>query len=128
MKYAHHKTGVDGEQYVADYLASQKFSIVDQNFRTQLGEIDIIAQKKDTVAFVEVKTRKSKPFSMHGLISPSKQQKIIRAAKQYIAQRSFKKDLLFRFDVALLQYNKNTDQYDLEYIKNAFGVQNEPTY
>jgi putative endonuclease len=112
-----------GEQYTVEHLVDQRFSILTQNFRTQLGEIDIIAQKKNTIAFVEVKTRKSNRFSLHGLISPSKQQKIIRAAKQYIAGMDQGKDLLFRFDVALLHYKKETDQYDLEYIPNAFGVQ-----
>ena len=128
MQNHNQQVGADGEQKTVDFLKSQKFSIVTQNFRTQLGEIDIIAQKKDTVAFVEVKTRKSKYFSLHGLISPSKQQKIIRAAKQYIALHYQQKDLLFRFDVALLHYKKETSQYDLEYITNAFGVNNERTY
>lgn len=117
-----------GEQHTIDYLRSERFSILTKNFRTQLGEIDIIAQKKNTVAFVEVKTRKSKYFSLHGLISPSKQQKIIRAAKQYISGMSHSKNLVFRFDVALLHYKKEIGQYNLEYISNAFGIEYEPTY
>ena len=116
------KIGNLGEQYIADYLIDQNFLILTQNFRTQLGEVDIIAQKKNTVVFVEVKTRQSNRFSLHGLISPSKQQKIIRAAKQYIATMDQQKDLLFRFDVALLHYKKEINKYNLEYIPNAFGV------
>lgn len=128
MRNQNQKIGDLGELYTVEHLKSQSFSILDTNFRTQLGEIDVIAQKKDTVVFVEVKTRQSKRFSLHGLISPSKQQKIIRAAKQYISSNFQEKDLLFRFDVALLHYKKETDQYDLEYITNAFGVKNESTY
>jgi putative endonuclease len=128
MRNQNQQTGDLGEQYTVDYLKAQRFSILDTNFRTPLGEIDVIAQKGEVVAFVEVKTRQSKRFSLHGLISPSKQQKIIRAAKQYISINFQEKDLLFRFDVALLHYKKETDQYDLEYIPNAFGVKNESTY
>ena len=128
MQNQNQAIGILGEEYTITYLRAQHFSILAQNFRTKLGEVDIIAQKKDTLAFVEVKTRQSKEFSLHGLISLSKQKKIILAAKQYISTISSQKDLLFRFDVALLHYKKETDQYDLEYITNAFGVTDEPTY
>lgn len=128
MRNQNQQTGDLGEQHIVEHLKAKSYSILDTNFRTQLGEIDVIAQKGNIVAFVEVKTRQSKQFSLHGLISPSKQQKIIRAAKQYISIHFQEKDLLFRFDVALLHYKKETDQYDLEYISNAFGVNNESAY
>jgi len=122
------EVGELGEQQTCDYLRSENFSILTKNFRTQLGEIDIIAQKKNTIAFVEVKTRKSKYFSLHGLISPSKQQKIIRAAKQYMSSMKQSQNFVFRFDVALLHYEQKIGEYNLEYISNAFGVEHEPTY
>jgi putative endonuclease len=125
MKFYNQKTGDAGEKYTADYLQSQQFSILATNFRTRLGEVDIIAQKNNIVSFVEVKTRQSKQFSLHGLISINKQKKIIRAAKEFISLHCQGKDLLFRFDVALLHYKKEQNQYDVEYISNAFGVHDE---
>jgi putative endonuclease len=121
-------TGAAGEAFTMNYLRGERFSILAQNFRTQRGEVDIIAQRENVIAFVEVKTRQSRQVSLHGLISPAKQRKIILAAKQFIGQMLPQKDLLFRFDVALLHYEKETGQHDLEYISNAFGESNEPTY
>ena len=50
--------GKNGEDAVAKHLEKNGFFIVAKNYRKNLGEIDIIASKKQTICFVEVKTRK----------------------------------------------------------------------
>ena len=51
-----------GEKIASDYLRKQGFKIIERNFRKGYGEIDIIAIDKDTLVFIEVKTRKSNKF------------------------------------------------------------------
>jgi putative endonuclease len=58
--------GRDGETIAKDYLINQGFTILQKNYRTRIGEIDIIAKKEKTIYFIEVKTRyddkKGKPY------------------------------------------------------------------
>lgn len=114
--------GALGEQAVVDYLKKEKFSIIKQNFRQFFGEIDIIAQKNDIVAFIEVKARKDCKVSLFELISQSKKQKIIKTAKKYIAiHHATQKNITFRFDVALVHYQNNNIP-TISYIPNAFSL------
>ena len=109
--------GNQGEQFVVDYLQKQGFVIKAQNYRKFFGEVDIIACKQKLYVFVEVKTRKSASIAMGQLISPSKQQKIIKTAQTYIAEQQLY-GYVHRFDVALVQPSGST--FSVEYIENAF--------
>lgn len=51
--------GPAGENLAVKYLKSNQFKILDKNYRCSLGELDIVAREKETIVFVEVKTRKS---------------------------------------------------------------------
>ena len=55
-------TGDSGEQLAKEYLKKNGFQILKTNYKTNIGEIDIIAKQKDFVVFVEVKTRKNDYF------------------------------------------------------------------
>jgi len=116
------KLGNQGEQFVIDYLQQQKFTLVAQNYRKFFGEIDIIAYKKNLYVFVEVKTRRSSAMPMGNLISPSKQQKIIKTAQTFIAEQQLY-DKTFRFDVALVCQQATT--FSMQYIENAFTKNDE---
>lgn len=110
--------GKQGEQYVARYLESQGFALVAHNYVRKAGEIDIIAQKKDLLVFVEVKTRYGDPlFDMTELIGYSKQKKIITVAKQFLALHNIT-EVSCRFDVALLV--QHSEAFELNYIPDAF--------
>jgi Predicted endonuclease distantly related to archaeal Holliday junction resolvase len=54
------QTGKDGEKIAADFLKKNGYRIIEANFRCAIGEIDIIAREKDSLVFIEVKTRKSR--------------------------------------------------------------------
>lgn len=112
-------TGNKGEDAVADWLLKNGYQILERNFTVQQGEIDIIAQKEKTVAFVEVKTRKHHYFALSQVITATKQRKIIMAAKQYLQKQKYI-DYLFRFDVALVT---ESTHYNIEYLPNAFQEQ-----
>ncbi|HBS47984.1 TPA: YraN family protein [Candidatus Dependentiae bacterium] len=111
------KLGFCGENYVAKFLENKGFKILEQNFRTRFGEIDIIAQKEDVVAFIEVKTRKNLYFQIASVVTHSKQKKIIATAKRYIVENNIY-DKICRFDVATIIYNET--KMEIEYIPNAF--------
>lgn len=109
--------GNQGEQLVSDWLEQQQFTILARNFQTRLGEVDIIASKADVVAFVEVKTRNVEYFPISQTVTFAKQQRIIKAAKQFILTNQLR-DKVFRFDVATVNYEKS--RHKIDYIPNAF--------
>ena len=59
MQNQQQKFGEKGESLAARFLKKNGYKILEQNYRTKLGEIDIIATERKTIVFVEVKTRKS---------------------------------------------------------------------
>ncbi|MEX0848658.1 MAG: YraN family protein [Candidatus Dependentiae bacterium] len=111
--------GNKAEAFVAQHLKYQGFAIVERNYQKLYGEIDIIAQKDDIFAFVEVKLRRSSPVPIQASISRTKQKKIILVAREYIAKNRII-DKVCRFDAALVQIDQN-EQMELMYIENAFG-------
>ena len=113
------KSGDTGEQLVADYLATQGYKIVATNYQKQYGEIDIIIEKDDVLAFVEVKTRFNPLFDMTELISPSKQRKIVMVGQHYCAYNNIQNKTI-RFDVALVS-NDGPSDFKINIIENAFG-------
>lgn len=110
--------GNEGEEAVTNWLIQNQFVILDRNYQTKLGEVDIIAAQDDVIAFVEVKTRKTEYFPIAQTVTWRKQQRIIKAARFYILSNQLR-DKVFRFDVATVLFTNN--QYNIEYIPNAFG-------
>ena len=77
--------GTQGESVAVKFLKDKKYKILKQNFITKIGEIDIIAQTKDIIVFVEVKSRKSVRFGYpREAINLAKQNKIRTVATQYL--------------------------------------------
>ncbi|MEX2437974.1 MAG: YraN family protein [Candidatus Babeliales bacterium] len=111
------KFGASAELFVGNHLAQQGYTVLAQNYRQRCGEIDIIAAKKGYLIFVEVKARKTDYFNLSELITPSKQQKIIKTARYYCARNTVF-DKVIRFDVALVLDTNNG--FDMTYIENAF--------
>ncbi|HIF88693.1 MAG TPA: YraN family protein [Candidatus Thioglobus sp.] len=96
------RIGNKAEALALDHLKQQGLSLIEQNYLTKLGEIDIIMLDKitDTLVFVEVRYRKN---TSHGTsietVTHSKQQKLIRAAQQYLQKHPTYQHFLCRFDV-----------------------------
>lgn len=92
--------GAHAENKAAEYLKQKGYHILEQNFRTPLGEIDIIAKKKRDIVFCEVKYRKGVKAPSLEMINKDKQKKIIKAAYAYIKknEHKWKKPYDFRFD------------------------------
>lgn len=111
--------GQNGEALVADYLKKQGFIIVERNFHSRFGEIDIIAENEQYILFVEVKTRKANSFAAAAeSVDGAKQQKIMLTAQIYLS-RAFC-ELQPRFDVAEVTLEEENEEYKINYIENAF--------
>lgn len=83
-------TGYRAEIAAAEYLKTQKFKILDQNWRTRYCEIDIVAKRKDCIYFVEVKYRKNNDYGS-GLdyITYSKQKQMALSAELWVTANSW---------------------------------------
>lgn len=110
--------GQRGEQLVAYYLQERGYTIHALNYKKRFGEVDIIAQKHTTIAFIEVKTRTKASHCTSELVNSSKQRKIILVAKEYIS-RQRTTACSYRFDVALIDESDQTTP-KITYIENAF--------
>ena len=107
-------TGDSGEKLALEYLKNNKYKILKTNYKTSIGEIDIIAKLENTIVFVEVKTRVSDKFGLpREAVNYHKQYKIRQVASQYI---KFNKlfDSLCRCDVIEILAGKIT------HIQNCF--------
>ena len=114
------KFGEKGESMAARYLKTTGYKIIEKNYRTQLGEIDIIAQDGKTIVFVEVKSRRSVQFgSPKWAITPQKQRKISMVALQYL-KKTDQSSAKARFDVVTIIATR--DKQTIEIIKNAFDL------
>lgn len=104
------KVGSLGEQLTKRWLQLQNYELLEQNWSSRWGEIDLIVWDKVTkaIAFVEVKTRSHHNWDEDGLsaIDFIKQQKIVQTASLYLAKHPQLADLPCRFDVALVRYRK----------------------
>lgn len=114
MKEFNHILGVQGETLATQYLTEKGYKILERNFSTKIGEIDIIANINDITVFVEVKDRQTKRFGMpREAITPYKQNKIRLVATQYLMKHNLF-DSKIRFDcVEILGDN-------ITHIENAF--------
>lgn len=93
------KFGIIGEKIAQGYLKNNGYEIIETNFYTKVGEIDIICQKDNCIVFVEVKTRTSLEYGIPAMaVNSTKKQHIKRTAKIFIhLNRLYQYDI--RFDV-----------------------------
>jgi len=84
-----HILGKSGEEAAVNLLKENGYKILMRNYRTRLGEIDIVASDQDTIAFVEVKTRQQDRFGLpQEAISLAKQRKISKVATLFLKENN----------------------------------------
>lgn len=109
--------GKYGEMLAKDYILSKGYKILELNYRTKLGEIDIIALDKNIIVCIEVKTRSSKNFGYaFEAVDLKKQRKIINTSNMYIQYKQIR-NVQIRYDIIEV-YLKN--KLDINHIENAF--------
>lgn len=112
--------GKTGESVAVRFLKKQGYRIIEKNYRTDMGEIDIIARDSDTLVFVEVKARNSDRFgSPKAAVTPVKQRKLSMAALCYL-KATCQLQSKARFDVVAIVSGNHAIHTEL--IKNAFEL------
>lgn len=111
--------GNEGENRACLYLEEKGYKIIDRNWRTQRGEIDIIAYKDYTIVFVEVKTLPNGTLDMiQKELNHQKQQRILKTSKCYLLNHRQYNDSYVRFDVIVIDMPGLEEVYHIE---NAFS-------
>lgn len=112
----HNIIGKSGEDIVAAYLQEKNYNIVERNFKTKVGEIDIVAKEKSQIVFVEVKTRSTNLFGTPSeAITHKKLHSLIRAGEYYLLAHNLSQN--YRIDaVEVLMHNGKVQS--LNHIKN----------
>jgi putative endonuclease len=108
-----------GESLAADYLLERGFEILDRNFRTPHGELDLIGRQGATTVFIEVKTRRSKRFGWpEQSITKKKIAHINTAAEAYLlAHPGLGRE--WRIDVIAIQLEPETNKVSLRHYEHA---------
>jgi len=116
-----YELGKEGEARAKEYLCSLGYQILEQNFHSQQGEIDLIAKDGKFLVFVEVKSYSYRSYgSPVGAVRASKKQSIIHAARTYLWKNNIK-DMFCRFDVIAI-FKKYDGSRLIDHYKDAFYV------
>jgi putative endonuclease len=113
--------GKVGEEKAAAALETAGMKIINKNYRSKTGEIDIIALDGETIVFVEVKAWSA--FGMENLqysIDNKKQNKIIKTAKYFLLENRKYSNMAIRFDVIFVNNNKESEGFQLTHLASAF--------
>ncbi len=113
----HNELGKKGEEEAAAFLQKKNYLILERNYRFLKAEIDIIAQKEDTLVAVEVKTRSTSEFgNPQDFVKPKKIKLMLKAFDHYINTNDL--DVEARFDIIAIVKNKLGTR--IEHLENAF--------
>ena len=124
----HLRQGHDAEQQACDHLQRQGLRLLERNYRSRYGEIDLIMRHDDTLVFVEVRYRVSTRFgSPAETVDARKQAKIRATAEHYLQRHPQSPGVSCRFDVVAMTPASATDakpstRYTLSWLPNAFGI------
>ncbi|MCX5687086.1 MAG: YraN family protein [Candidatus Omnitrophica bacterium] len=127
MTFARIESGKKGEDEAVSFLRRYGYKIIERNYRTKLGEIDIIADYKGCICFVEVRAKNNTTFGFpEETILKKKQLSVSKAALTYI--KKFKlENKSCRFDVVAIS-NIDSAKPDIKLIKNAFDLSDRYSY
>ena len=114
--------GKIGEILAYRYLKRHGYAILQRNYSTAMGEIDIIAEDRDTLVFVEVKMRRSDTYGFpYEAINPKKMKKLTMLARLYIKSKNLY-NRKARFDIVSILRQGRSGKKSIRLIKNAFRV------
>ncbi len=113
--------GQSGEDTAAEFLSNNGYAILTRNYRCRYGEIDIIAQSRDVLVFIEVKTRTGDVYgSPAAAVTLRKQRQISKTAQYYLAEHNLF-DAPARFDVVCIAIDPD-QRTRIEILPNAFDL------
>jgi putative endonuclease len=113
--------GHGGEEMAAAYLQAVGYRILERNYRTRLGEIDIVARDGNTLVFVEVKARRTPSFgSAKAAVTAAKRRRLSMLALQYLKTPAGRRFSRARFDVVAV--DQHAAEGRIELVQNAFEL------
>lgn len=106
MECYNQQLGAYGETLAADFFSRRGYKILDKNFRTRHGEIDLIIQKDNEILFIEVKTRTSETFGYpENAVDYKKTRHLLEAIRIYLDQ--IRRHYAWRLDIISVEINKS---------------------
>lgn|SRR5579875_1265152 len=115
-----HPRGREAEEFAAIYLRAHGYRIRETNVRFRGGEIDIVAEDGATLAFVEVRARRPSVYGgPEESIGTLKQQRMHRAAEEYLARHHADADRPSRIDVVAIELDRDGRPASVDLIRNA---------
>ncbi len=115
----HNDFGKNGEELAVEFLIKNGYNIVERNWRYQKAEVDIIAQKKDVLAIIEVKTRSSSAYgNPQDFVKPKKIKLLVNAINEYVVSKNI--DVQVRFDIIAI-INQN-NHIEIEHLEDAYYI------
>jgi len=113
----HNDLGEKGEKLAVDFLIKNHYTILETNYRFHKAEVDIIAQKENTLAVVEVKTRSSDYFgNPQDFVNNKKIKLLVSAIDEYVISKNLEVEV--RFDIISILKEKST--FKIEHLEDAF--------
>lgn len=114
--------GKRGEALAWSFLRKHGYSILEKNFRTRFGEVDIIAEKEGVLIFTEVKTRRNNNFgSPEEAVDWRKRQKLSRVAEAFLQARGLENQPA-RFDILSVIWD-GTSEPQFSLLEDAFSIE-----
>ena len=116
-----HELGKRGEALAWIFLRKRGYSILEKNFRTRFGELDVVAEKNGTLVFLEIKTRRNDLFgSPAEAVNWKKRQKMSRAAEAFLQKKGLE-NRPARFDILSILWN-GTGEPEFSLLEDAFSL------
>ena len=117
--------GNRAERLAEEHLRAKGYEILRRNYRTNAGEVDLIAARKGVLVFVEVRSKTTPEFgSPLESLGPGKLRRIARAAKHYLAVVASKDGAEWdaRFDVVAVDFTEGEEAPKIEHLESAFDL------
>lgn len=116
------KRGHRAETLAAEHLGRNGLVLLERNARAGRGEIDLVMRDRDTLVFVEVRSRRSRAMvNASESITPAKRQKVIETAERLLLQHHDWQRLHCRFDVVAIEWHPRNGQVAVDWIRDAFS-------
>lgn len=124
-------TGKVGEDFAVDYLKNKGYKILARNWKNKWGEIDVVAKKKKTIVFCEVKTlRQKNGFAAEDEVDWKKKRQLLKMAQIYLSAHKIPLDTPHQIDIIAIEVRprqiltRSDLVYDIRHFENAI----EDTY
>ncbi len=114
-------TGRQGENIAGEFLKNKGYTILERNWRTPYGEIDIVARKRESVVFVEVKTRASRSLGPPEISITARKARHMRDAAQYYIQQHPDMEADWQIDLITIQLKSRGDPMSIDHFENVLS-------